>query len=99
MAARFLTDPDQMWAMARKFDTHAQRVEAEGRRLWPAAADSAAGTPEDPPREMHWSFCNVVTMLRDVRDGLVRIATRYENEESASRDLLGGLTGRTFGGV
>jgi WXG100 family type VII secretion target len=100
VAARFLTDPDQMWAMAGRFEKHAQLLAAEGQRIWAASQDApgadwngaADATSIDGTAEMHWAFRNVVTMLRGVRDGLIRDANRYEEEAMVSRELLDSLS-------
>jgi hypothetical protein len=77
VAARFLTDPDQMRAMADRFDLHAKTVAAV------LASDGA---------QMHWACRNVVTMLNGVHDDLVRAADRCEADERVSRELLGSLS-------
>jgi hypothetical protein len=38
--------------------------------------------------QMNQAFRNVVTMLHGVRDGLIRDARNYEQQEAASRQLL-----------
>ncbi|GAB4984259.1 hypothetical protein MAHJHV60_46800 [Mycobacterium avium subsp. hominissuis] len=35
------------------------------------------------------AFRNIVTMLHGVRDGLIRDANNYEQEEQASQQMLG----------
>jgi WXG100 family type VII secretion target len=42
MPTRFLTDPHEMWSMAGRFDTHAQTVEDEARKMW-ASSQNIAG--------------------------------------------------------
>ncbi|AKN17448.1 hypothetical protein [Mycobacterium haemophilum] len=78
MAARFLTDPEQMRAMAGRFDMHAR---------WLTEATSL-----DAMGQMHWASRNVVSMLCGVRDGLLRDASRYEEQERVSRELLSSLS-------
>ena len=44
MATRFMTDPHAMRAMAGRFETHAQTVEDEARRMWASSQNiSGAG--------------------------------------------------------
>ena len=44
MATRFMTDPHSMRAMAGRFETHAQTVEDEARRMWASSMNiSGAG--------------------------------------------------------
>lgn len=92
----FLTDPHQMRAMAGRFDTHAQTVEDEARRMMASSQNiSGAGwsglaesTSLDTVGQMHAAFRNIVNMLHGVRDGLVRDANRYEQQESESQSTL-----------
>lgn len=92
----FLTDPHQMRAIAGRFDTHAQTVEDEARRMMASSQNiSGAGwsglaesTSLDTVGQMHVAFRNIVTMLHGVRDGLVRDANRYEQQESESQSTL-----------
>lgn len=42
MPTHFMTDPDQMRAMAGRFDGHAQTVEDEARKMW-ASSPSLLG--------------------------------------------------------
>lgn len=78
MAARFLTDPEQMRAMAGRFEMHARRL--------------IEATSVDGMGQLHWASRNVVTMLRGVRDGLLRDASSYEEHERVSRELLNSLS-------
>ncbi len=94
--ARFMTDPHAMRAMAGRFETHAQTVEDEARRcgrprrtsparagvVWPQA------TSYDTMGQMNQAFRNIVNMLHGVRDGLVRDANNYEQQEQASQQIL-----------
>lgn len=96
MATHFMTDPDQMRAMASRFDTHAQTVEDEARRMWASSTNiSGAGwgglaerTSYDTMGQMQTAFRNIVTMLHSVRDGLIRDANHYEQQEAASQQIL-----------
>ncbi|MBS9535424.1 WXG100 family type VII secretion target [Mycobacterium sp. M1] len=97
MATRFMTDPDQMRAMAGRFDVHAQTVDDEARAMW-ASSTNIAGTgwggaaqaaSYDTMGQMGQAFRNIVTMLHGVRDGLIRDANNYEQQELASRQALG----------
>lgn len=38
---------------------------------------------------MNIAFRNIVTMLHEVRDGLIRDASNYEGQEQASQQILG----------
>ena len=42
MTTRFMTDPDQMRAMAGRFDAHAQTVQDEALKMW-ASSQNIAG--------------------------------------------------------
>ena len=96
MPARFMTDPHSMRAMAGRFETHAQTVEDEARRMWASSMNisgagwsgSAEATSYDTMGQMNQAFRNIVNMLQGVRDGLVRDANNYEQQEQASQQLL-----------
>ncbi|MCV7382746.1 WXG100 family type VII secretion target [Mycolicibacter longobardus] len=96
MTTRFMTDPDAMRATAARFDTHAQTVEDEARRMWASSTNiSGAGwgglaerTSYDTMAQMQTAFRNIVTMLHGVRDGLIRDANQYEQQEAASQQVL-----------
>jgi WXG100 family type VII secretion target len=98
MPRRFMTDPDQMRAMAGRFDMHAQTVEDEARRMWASSQNiagagwsgSAQTTSYDTMAQMNTAFRNIVTMLHGVRDGLIRDANNYEAQEQASQQILSG---------
>jgi WXG100 family type VII secretion target len=92
----FMTDPDQMRAMAGRFDVHAQAVEEAARRMWASSQDiagtgwsgAAQMTSYDTVGQMNQAFRNIVNMLHGVRDGLIRDANNYEQQEQASQQLL-----------
>ncbi len=96
MATRFMTDPHSMRAMAGRFETHAQTVEDEARRMMASSQNiSGAGwsgqaemTSLDTMTQMNQAFRNIVNMLHGVRDGLVRDANNYEQQEQASQQAL-----------
>jgi WXG100 family type VII secretion target len=97
VATRFMTDPDAMRAMAGRFESHAQTVSDEARRMW-ASSENIAGagwsgaaqaTSYDTMGQMNQAFANIVNMLHGVRDGLVRDANNYEVQEQASQQALG----------
>ncbi|OBK84520.1 WXG100 family type VII secretion target [Mycolicibacter sinensis] len=96
MPTRFMTDPDAMRSMAGRFDVHAQTVEDEARRMWASSTNiSGSGwgglaerTSYDTMGQMQTAFRNIVTMLHGVRDGLVRDANNYEQQETASQQIL-----------
>ncbi|KMY07146.1 type VII secretion system ESX-5 protein EsxJ [Mycobacterium tuberculosis] len=96
MASRFMTDPHSMRDMAGRFEVHAQTVEDEARRMWASAQNiSGAGwsgmaeaTSLDTMTQMNQAFRNIVNMLHGVRDGLVRDANNYEQQEQASQQIL-----------
>ncbi|WP_142236126.1 WXG100 family type VII secretion target [Mycobacterium tuberculosis] len=75
---------------------HAQTVEDEARRMWASAQNiSGAGwsgmaeaTSLDTMTQMNQAFRNIVNMLHGVRDGLVRDANNYEQQEQASQQIL-----------
>lgn len=97
MTATFMTEPDQMRAMAGRFDAHAQTVQDEALKMWSSSQDIAGAgwsgpaqlTSYDTMGQMDTAFRNIVTMLHEVRDGLVRDANNYEQQELASQHLLG----------
>ncbi len=120
MASRFMTDPHAMRDMAGRFEVHAQTVEDEARRMWASAQNiSGAGwsgmaeaTSLDTMTQMNQAFRNIVNMLHGVRDGLVRDANNYEQQEQAFGNgghggaahrgaervrCAGGLSGLLFG--
>jgi WXG100 family type VII secretion target len=92
-----MTDPHQMRAMAGRFDMHAQTVEDEARRMWASSTNiagagwggAAQATSYDTMGQMNVAFRNIVEMLHGVRDGLLRDANNYEQQEAASQQMLG----------
>ncbi len=97
MASRFMTDPNEMRAMAARFETHAQTVEDDARRMWASSLDiagagwsgQAQATSYDTMGQVDAAFRNIVTMLHEVRDGLLRDANTYEQQEQTSQQILG----------
>src|SRR5271155_766946 len=98
MPTRFMTDPHEMRSMAGRFDVHAQTVEDEARKMW-ASSQNIAGaswsgtaqmTSYDTMGQMNQAFRNIVNMLHGVRDGLVRDANNYEQQEQCETTILGG---------
>lgn len=97
MTARFMTDPHAMRDMAGRFETHAQTVEDEARKMWASSTNiagagwsgTAQATSYDTMGQMNQAFTNIVNMLHSVRDGLVRDANHYESQEQASQRILG----------
>ena len=96
MATRFMTDPHGMQAMAGRFEVHAQSVSDAARRMW-ASSQSISGTDWtggaqlssfNTMGQMNQAFLNIVNMLQGVRDGLIRDANNYEQQEQASQQLL-----------
>ena len=96
MTARFMTDPDQMRSMAGRFDVHAQTVQDEALKMW-ASSQNIAGAGWSGPAQvssydtmgqMNTAFRNIVNMLHGVRDGLIRDANNYEQQEQASQQAL-----------
>ncbi|KLO25684.1 WXG100 family type VII secretion target [Mycobacterium haemophilum] len=98
MATRFLTDPAAMRATASRFDGHAQTISDEAHKMWASSLDiagsgwsgSAQAASHDTMGQANQAFRNIVTMLGEVRDGLVRDANRYEAQEQASQQVLRG---------
>jgi WXG100 family type VII secretion target len=96
MASRFMTDPHEMRAMAGRFETHAQTVEDEARRMWASSQNiagagwsgTAQATSLDTMGQMNQAFRNIVNMLHGVRDGLVRDANHYEQQEQSAQQTL-----------
>jgi len=96
MATRFMTDPYVMRAMASRFSVHAHTVEDEARRMWASSQNisgagwsgSAEATSYDTMSQMNQAFHNIVSMLEGVRDGLVRDANNYQQQEQASQQVL-----------
>lgn len=99
MASRFMTDPEQMRAMAARFGTHTQIIEDEARRMWASSQNisgagwsgAAEASSYDSISQMNQAFRNIVTMLHGVRAGLLRDADNYEQQEQDSARLLGDL--------
>ena len=97
MTTRFMTDPDAMRAMAGRFEVHAQTVEDEARRMWASSQNisgagwsgAAQATSYDTMGQMNQAFRNIVSMLHGVREGLLRDAGNYEQQEQASQQVLG----------
>jgi WXG100 family type VII secretion target len=96
MPTRFMTDPHQMRTMAGRFEMHAQTVADEARKMW-ASSQNIAGagwsgqaqlTSHDTMGQMNQAFNNIVNMLHGVRDGLIRDANNYEQQEQASQQIL-----------
>ena len=98
MTTRFMTDPNSMRDMAGRFDVHAQTVEDEARKMWSSSVNiagagwsgTAQATSYDTMGQMNQAFRNIVNMLHSVRDGLIRDANNYEQQEQASQQLLRG---------
>jgi WXG100 family type VII secretion target len=97
VTTHFMTDPDQMRAMAGRFGVHAQTVEDEARTMWASSQNiagaswsgSAQATSYDTMGQVNQAFRNIVNMLHGVRDGLIRDANNYEQQEAASQQILG----------
>src|SRR5246127_3269398 len=96
VATRFMTDPHAMRSMAGRFEVHAQTVADEARRVWAAAqrgsrsswSGGAEAMSYNTMGQMNQAFRNIVTMLQGVRDGLIRDANNYEQQEQASQQIL-----------
>jgi len=96
MTTRFMTDPDQMRSMAGRFDVHAQTVQDEALKMWASSQDiagagwsgQAQATSHDTLGQMNQAFRNIVNMLHTVRDGMIRDASNYEQQEQASQHIL-----------
>jgi WXG100 family type VII secretion target len=96
MTARFMTDPHAMRDTAGRFEVHAQTVEDEARKMWASSQNisgvgwsgQAQATSLDTMGQMNQAFRNIVSMLHGVRDGLVRDASNYEQQEQASQQVL-----------
>ncbi len=74
--------------------TVAQIAEIVG-GAWPISPRKGAGwsgmaeaTSLDTMTQMNQAFRNIVNMLHGVRDGLVRDANNYEQQEQASQQIL-----------
>ncbi|MCV7097679.1 WXG100 family type VII secretion target [Mycobacterium kubicae] len=67
--ARFMTDPHAMRAMAGRFETHAQTVEDEARRMWASSQNiSGAG----------WSGQASATSLDEQLEGTAAMTINYQ---------------------
>ncbi len=86
--------------MAGRFANHAQVVEDEACKMW-ASTQNIAGagwsglastTSMDSMAQINTGFRNIVNMLHGVRDGLVRDANHYEQQEQTSQKILGSDT-------
>lgn len=96
MASRFMTDPHAMRDMAGRFETHAQSVEDDARKMFASSQNisgagwsgQASAASLDTMGQMNQAFRNIVNMLHGVRDGLIRDAANYEQQEQASQQIL-----------
>jgi WXG100 family type VII secretion target len=96
MVSRFMTDPHEMRSMAGRFDVHASTVSDEARKMWASSQNiagsgwtgSAQAQSYDTMGQMDQAFRNIVNMLHGVRDGLIRDANNYEQQEQASQQAL-----------
>jgi WXG100 family type VII secretion target len=85
-----------MRAMAGRFETHAQTVEDEARKMQASSQNIsgsgwsglAEATSFDTMGQMNQAFRNITNMLHSVRDGLIRDANNYEQQEQASQQIL-----------
>ena len=65
------------------------RSRADGlTRYLPGWSGQAQATSYDTMGQMNQAFRNIVNMLHGVRDGLVRDANNYEQQEQASQQIL-----------
>ena len=96
MTAQFMTDPHEMRAMAARFEGHAMAVEENARRMLSSAQNisgsgwsgAASATSMDTVGQMHTAFKNIVNLLHGVRDGMIRDANHYEQQEHTSHQIL-----------
>ena len=96
MATRFITDPHAMRDMAGRFEGHAETVEDEARKMWVSSQNiagagwsgQAQAMSYDTMGQTNQAFRNIVNMLHGVRDGLIRDASNYEQQEQASQQIL-----------
>ena len=96
MPSRFMTDPHAMRAMAGRFEMHAQTVSDEARKMWASSQNiagagwsgTAQATSYDTMGQTNQAFNNIVNMLQGVRDGMIRDANNYEQQEQASQQVL-----------
>lgn len=96
MSTHFMTDPHQMRDMAGRFESHAQTVADESRKMWASSqniagagwAGQAQASSYDTMGQMNQAFNNIVNMLHGVRDGLIRDAGNYEQQEQDSQRIL-----------
>jgi WXG100 family type VII secretion target len=96
MASRFMTDPHAMRELAGRFEVHAQTVDDDARKMFASSQNiSGAGwsglaeaTSLDTMGQMNQAFRNIVNMLHGVRDGLIRDAANYEQQEQTSQQIL-----------
>ncbi|MCV7313190.1 WXG100 family type VII secretion target [Mycobacterium paraffinicum] len=82
MATRFMTDPHEMRAMAGLWAS-SMNIAGSG---W---SGQAQATSYDTMGQVNQAFRNIVNMLHGVRDGLIRDANNYEQQEQASQQILG----------
>ena len=106
MATRFMTDPHAMRAMAGRFETHAQTVEDEARRMWASSQNiagagwsgTAQATSYDTMGQMNQAFRNIVNMLHGVRDGCSATPTTTSSK-SRPRSRSSAASAKTQGCV
>ncbi len=71
-----------LYAEAPRLSASAQNISGAG---WSGMAEA---TSLDTMTQMNQAFRNIVNMLHGVRDGLVRDANNYEQQEQASQQIL-----------
>jgi WXG100 family type VII secretion target len=93
-----MTDPHAMWAVAGRFDMHAQTVSDEARKMWASSMNIAgagwSGQAQtisyDTMGQVNQAFTNIVNMLHGVRDGADPRRYNYETQEQASQHIRSG---------
>jgi WXG100 family type VII secretion target len=98
MTQRFMTDPAEMRAMAAKFDAAAQSVSDEARKMFASSLNivgagwggDAANASHTNMGEANQAFNHIVTSLQETRDGMIRDANNFEQQEHESQRLLRG---------
>jgi hypothetical protein len=90
MTRRLMADPDQMRDVAVLFDMYAQIVQDEALKMW-ALSQNFAGC--SGPGQINQALRNILNMLHGVRDGLIRDADIYEQQEQTPKSGIGRITG------
>jgi hypothetical protein len=83
MTTRLVNDPNQMRCLASLFDMYAQIVQDEALKIGASSQDI------DTMGQINQACRNIVKTLHGVRDGLIRDADIYGQQEQAFQQTIG----------